>query len=251
MTTPHPASDHPAGHADPDHADAPPSPRSPLADWPPTDWIPEAVVFDCDGLLLDTEAAWIGLQENYLARHHATLTPDVRHAITGASAEAVVGALAEAVGKPPAVVSTELMDFDDEAFRHVRMMPGALETVRVIAERRPVAVASNSPRSLLDHKLHGMGIAEVIDASVAVEDVTSPKPAPDMYAHAAELLGADPGRTLAFEDSETGARSARTAGLVLIAVPSIPGQAPGADRTLSALTDPDLHTWIDTWSPRR
>ena len=116
---------------------------------------------------------------------------------------------------------------------------------------RPVAVASNSPRDLLDVKLVGLGIADVVDASIAIEDVDAPKPAPDMYLAAARALGAEPSECLGFEDSETGAEAALAAGLQLIAVPSIPGQDPRAPRRLDSLADPVLATWIAGWESTR
>lgn len=226
-------------------------PVSPLEEWPPR-WSPAAVVFDCDGLLVDTEGQWVALQEQYLARHGVSLDPETRRRITGRAADVVVLALAEAVGKDPHLVGAELLS---EHREHVgdRLMPlpGALETLRSIAAVRPVAIASNSPRDLLETKLTGLGLTELIDASIAIEDVTEPKPAPDMYLAAARALGAEPADCLGFEDSETGADAARAAGLQLIAVPSIPGQEPRAPRRLTSLADPVLAAWIATWEARR
>lgn len=224
----------------------------PLAAWPTPAWTPRAVVFDCDGLLVDTEAEWIATQDAYLAAHGMTLPDGERRRITGRSAETVVLALAQATGEDPERVTEQLVALHtDHAAEELTMLPGAERTVRAIAAKVPVAVASNSPREMLDAKLAAMGIADVIDASVAVEDVAQPKPAPDMYARGAELLGAAPAEALAFEDSETGAQAARAAGLVLIAVPSLPGQDPEADLRLTSLEDPELHAWIETWEARR
>lgn len=226
-------------------------PASPLDAWPPT-WTPAAVVFDCDGLLVDTEGQWVALQDDYLARHGTALSPAERRRITGRAAETVISALAELVGKDPFQVGEELLDAHRAHIGdRLTPLPGALEILREIAARRPVAVASNSPRDMLDTKLAGLGIADVIDASIAIEDVAEGKPAPDMYLAAARALGADPADCLAFEDSETGAEAALAAGLHLIAVPSIPGQEPRAPRRLTTLEDPLLTAWINTWSVRR
>lgn len=223
-----------------------------LTPWPLPLWTPRAVVFDCDGLLVDTEAEWIRTQDHYLASHGAALDAETRRRITGRSAEVVVTTIAAAVDRDPLTVADELVALhraDMDA--GLRLMPGAQRTVRAIAAKVPVAVASNSPRDLLDLKLEGMELASVLDASVAIEDVAEPKPAPDMYAHAARLLGAEPADALAFEDSETGALAARSAGLTLIGIPSLPGQEPEADLLLTSLEDPELHAWIDTWEVRR
>jgi HAD superfamily hydrolase (TIGR01509 family) len=224
---------------------------SPLDTWPPR-WAPSAVVFDCDGLLVDTEGQWVALQDEYLARHGTALDPVTRREITGRAAELVVLTVAEAVGKDPHLVGEELLAEHREHLGEALVpLPGALETLRAIAAVRPVAVASNSPRDMLDSKLAGLGIAGVIDASIAIEDVARPKPAPDMYLAAARALGAEPADCLGFEDSETGADAARAAGLQLIAVPSIPGQEPLAPRRLTSLADPVLSGWIAGWEPRR
>lgn len=225
---------------------------SPLLPWPPRAWTPLAVVFDCDGLLVDTESPWIELQDAYLASHGAALEPEVRRRITGRSMETVITTIAETVGRDAHAVADDLLALHTEqAGAELIVMPGALETVRAATAKVPVAIASNSPRAMLDEKLEALGLVGLIDASVAVEDVEHPKPAPDLYARGAELLGADPARTLALDDSETGARSATAAGLRLIAVPSLPGQEPEAAVTLSSLEDPDLHAWIDAWETRR
>lgn len=224
---------------------------SPLDEWPPR-WSPAAAIFDCDGLLVDTEGQWVALQNDYLARHDAALDPVVRREITGRAAELVVIAIAEAVDKDPHQVGEELLTAHREHIgEQLTPLPGALETLRAIAAVRPVAVASNSPRDMLETKLASLGIVEVIDASIAIEDVAEPKPAPDMYLAAARALGAEPADCLGFEDSETGADAARAAGLQLIAVPSIPGQEPLAPRRLNSLADPVLTDWIAGWEMRR
>lgn len=226
-------------------------PASPLDQWPPR-WTPSAVIFDCDGLLVDTEGQWVAVQDEYLSRHGTALDPVVRREITGRAAELVVRTLAEVVGKDPHQVGRELLDEHREHLgQGLTPLPGALETLRAVAAVRPVAVASNSPRDMLDSKLARLGIAAMIDASIALEDVAEPKPAPDMYLAAARALGAEPEDCLGFEDSETGADAARAAGLQLIAVPSIPGQEPRAPRRLASLADPVLAEWITGWELRR
>ncbi|WP_152352211.1 HAD family hydrolase [Brachybacterium subflavum] len=223
----------------------------PLATWPPR-WSPRAVVFDCDGLLVDTESEWLATQARYLAAHHATIDEETRRSLTGRSIETVVRALSARTGQDPYAAADELMVLHREALTDaVAVLPGAVETVRAVAARVPVAIASNSPRDLLDDALEGLGIADVVLTAVSVDDVAEGKPAPDIYVEAARRLGAGVADTLAFEDSETGATAARAAGLPLIAVPSIPGQRPVADRTLASLEDTALHAWIRTWERAR
>lgn len=225
----------------------------PLSDWPPA-WTPRAVVFDLDGTLVDTESEWIQVQDAYLAGHGATMDPLTRRKVTGRSGEAVIVAIAAILEKDPYVVGAELVDAhrsrlgDREALIE---LPGAIATVRAIARKLPVAIASNSPREMLDHKLRVTGLDEVVDAHVAIEDVQSPKPAPDMYLHAAALLGAEPSQVLAFEDSEAGALAAAAAGVNLIAIPSLEGQQPQAPVVLSSFEDPVLQAWITGWGSGR
>ncbi|MGY5765615.1 HAD family hydrolase [Brachybacterium sp. DNPG3] len=228
-----------------------PLPPSPLDLWPPA-WTPSAVVFDCDGLLVDTEARWVELQDAYLERHGARLDEATRRSITGRAAEVVVEVIGEAVGKHPLTVRDDLLAAFREGYEEDPVpMPGAVETLRAIAAKRPVAVASNSPREMLDEKLATLGVADLVDATIAVEDVLAPKPAPDMYLAGARALGADPADCLGFEDSETGAQAALGAGLQLIVVPSVPGQSPRAPRVLASLEDPQLAAWIAGWESTR
>lgn len=226
-------------------------PPSPLDEWPPS-WEPDAVVFDCDGVLVNTEAEWVAIQTDYLREHGVELDDATRRRITGGSVELVLAAIAENVGLSPEQVSQELLIRHGEVSSHdLQPMPGVLDLLTAVSSRKPVAVASNSPRELLDEKLIALGLADLVDASVAIEDVENAKPAPDMYVRAAELLGARPADTLGIEDSETGAEAAVAAGLQLLAVPSIPGQSPRAPRTIASLADPVLHDWVATWSRTR
>jgi HAD superfamily hydrolase (TIGR01509 family) len=224
---------------------------SPLETWPP-EWSPAAVVLDCDGLLVDTEARGLALQEDYLARHGAALDEAARRALTGRPIEVVVTAIAEAVGKDPHRAGAELMaEHEERMSSPLEPLPGAARTVRAIAAVRPLAVASNSPRDLLAQTLDGLGLADAFDAAISLDDVAAAKPAPDLYLAAAAALGAAPGECLAVEDSETGAQAALAAGMQLIAVPSIPGQDPRAPRRLESLEDPVLAEWIAGWEGRR
>ncbi|QCR53174.1 haloacid dehalogenase [Brachybacterium sp. SGAir0954] len=224
---------------------------SPLASWPPA-WTPAAVIFDCDGLLVDTESRWVVLQDAYLASHGAAFDETTRRAVTGQSAKVVVTTIAEHVGKEPLVVADELFAAHrEDVTEQEPPLPGAVEIVRAAAAAVPVAVASNSPRDMLDAKLAAIGLLDVVDATVSIDDVAHGKPAPDLYLTAAAALGAAPGDCLALEDSEVGGRAATSAGLHLLAVPSVPGQAPEAPRTLASLEDPVLREWVAGWERRR
>jgi HAD superfamily hydrolase (TIGR01509 family) len=126
---------------------------------------------------------------------------------------------------------------------HAEPMPGAVELVRALAGRVPIAVASNSPRRLLELSLDRAGLTGVPDAVVAADDVTHGKPAPDLYLAACAALGVDPGASVAFEDTITGVTSARAAGMTVVGVPSLNPDGFPADLVLDSLADPDLLAW--------
>ena len=120
-------------------------------------------------------------------------------------------------------------------------MPGAEELVRELRGRTPVAVASNTPERLVRGALACAGVAELFDKVVTADQVAAPKPAPDVYLRACELLGAAPSETIALEGSPTGVASAQAAGLFVIGVPSFPGvRLDEADLVAKSLLDPEL-----------
>jgi HAD superfamily hydrolase (TIGR01509 family) len=206
------------------------------------------VVFDCDGLLLDTESVWRATQDVVVARHRAQLLPADDDALHGSTIEAAAEIIAARAGATTAAVLADLRSaFADELGAGIRLMPGALEVLAATGARVPLACASNSWLAALEEKLGTAGIRDRFRALQASDTVERPKPAPDMYAAAARELGIDPADCLAFEDSGTGARAARDAGMRLIAIPTPGGGVPVADLVLESLLDPDLGAWITTW----
>jgi len=101
----------------------------------------------------------------------------------------------------------------------IDLLPGAVAAVRRMAERYPVAIASSSPRLLIDTAVEVMGLADVLSATVSTEEVERGKPSPDGYLRACELLGADPRQCVAVEDAPNGLLSALAAGMAVVAVP--------------------------------
>ena len=206
------------------------------------DWTPRAVVFDCDGLLLDTESVWNRTQATICARYGIELTPEEDESIVGATLEQAAEVIARAAGRDYAQVLPELGDqFEDDLSADLTVMPAA---------RVPVACASNSWHDALVDKLTRSGLIGFFQVLHSTDTVENGKPAPDMYAAAARDLGADPAQTLGFEDSALGGRAALAAGLRLVAVPPPGGAVAGADLTLAGLDDPRLAAWIGTWSAR-
>ena len=212
------------------------------------DWTPRAVVFDCDGLLLDTESVWQRAQDRVVAAHGALLAPEDDAVLHGSTIEIAAELIAERAGRDEQIVLADLhREFERELDGGVRTLPGAADVLIAAAARVPLGCASNSWLESLDHKLAVGGLREHFTVLEASDTVERPKPAPDMYAQAARALGERPEDCLALEDSGTGARAARDAGLRLIAVPAPDHPVPPADLALSSLTDPDLAAWIATW----
>ena len=212
------------------------------------DWTPRAVVFDCDGLLLDTESVWQRAQDRVVAAHGAVLEPADDAALHGSTIEIAAELIARRAGRDQQIVLADLhREFERELDGGIRPLPGAAEVLRAAAARRRLGCASNSWLESLDHKLTAGGLREHFTVLEASDTVERPKPAPDMYAQAARALGERPEDCLALEDSGTGARAARDAGLRLIAVPAPDHPVPPADLALTSLTDPDLAAWIATW----
>ena len=211
---------------------------------------PAAVVFDCDGLLVDTEPSWERAEELMFARRGLPYGAAERAVFLGVSVRDSAAIMAHRFGEP-----AEVAGLYDEVLGIVqglleadaRALPGAVDLVgRLRAKQVPIAVASNSPRSVVDFSLGLAGLAGAFDAVVTADDVRRPKPAPDPYLLACERLGSDPAASVAFEDSATGLAAARAAGLVTVAVPTHPGELP-ADWLLPSLADPVVAEWLAAW----
>lgn len=212
------------------------------------DWRPQAIVFDCDGLLLDTESIWQITEDRVVTAHGAVLEEGDAALLHGSTLEAAAELIARRSGHEEQTVRADLhREFDRELAGGIRTLPGAAEILSLAGAKVPLGCASNSWLDSLEDKLRLGGLREHFTVLEASDTVERPKPAPDMYAAAARALGVDPAQALAFEDSGTGAQAARDAGLQLIAVPTGGHPAPPADLALTTLTDPDLRAWIATW----
>lgn len=214
------------------------------------EWTPRAVVFDCDGLLVDTEPCWTVAETELFARRGLPFGPEQKQLLIGRSLLAAGEVLTAAFDEPgqARALADELETLVlDVVAAQAEAMPGAHTVVALAAVRVPVAVASNSSRRLLDIALKRAGLADVLAVSVAADEVVHPKPAPDMYQHACERLGVATVDSLAFEDSLTGMRSAIAAGLRLISIPTVDLPGLPGDWRLARLDDGELHNWIGTW----
>ena len=206
----------------------------------------DAVVFDNDGLLVNTEAGWTRAETAIFAEHGHEFGIDQKQIVIGKSLAAAGLAMADYFGRPGAgpVLAQRLHDLVAvELAAGADALPGARALVSELRGRVPIAVASNSPRAFVDAALFSAGLDDLFSVVLSADDVEQPKPAPDLYRAACTRLNAAPARTVAFEDSPTGAASARAAGTVLVGVPSLPGADLGADAVYASLADPALVAW--------
>lgn len=204
----------------------------------------DAVVFDNDGLLLDTEESWTRAEEALFERHGHTFTMEHKRELIGtspAASAAKLEVMLDLPGRGPALMEELHEQVMEEALGGVPPRPGALELVAAVrAAGLPVGVASNSARPFVERVLSVAGLLDGhFDVVVTADDVENPKPAPDLYRAACAALGADPARAAALEDSATGAAAAIAAGMYVVAVPYFPDlPIEGASLTAESLADP-------------
>jgi HAD superfamily hydrolase (TIGR01509 family) len=183
----------------------------------------EAVVFDLDGVLVDSEQLWDEVREE-LARERGGRWHDRAQAdMMGMSSAEwsrymhdVIG-LAESPGEINAEVVRRLLTRYRES---LPLLPGAVEAVERLATRWPLGLASSSNREVIDAVLDDAGLARLFRATVSSEEVAHGKPAPDVYLETARRLGVEPETAAAIEDSANGIRSAHAAGMRVIAIPN-------------------------------
>jgi HAD superfamily hydrolase (TIGR01509 family) len=192
--------------------------------------LPDAVVFDNDGLLLDTESVWTRAEEDLFERRGLEFTPADKRELVGTSAEIAGGILERRLGEPgqAAALIEELNALVvAELERGVEAMIGARELLQRLRERgTPIGLVSNSPLRFVRRSIEIVGFEGHFDVVVSAHEVRAPKPAPDPYLEACRRLGVEPGpAVVALEDSPTGVAAARAAGLTVIGVPSIEGIA--------------------------
>ncbi|MEI5098456.1 HAD family phosphatase [Streptomyces sp. PmtG] len=215
-------------------------------------WTPDAVLFDCDGTLMDTEPCWSAALAELFARNSRLWRPEDKPHYIGRTVRAMADRAAIALGDPGRadVLEKELLDLvvDAVASSAANTLPGARELLTVLSPLVPVAVVSNSPRRVLAIALERGGLSPLVHFTVAAEDPPRPKPAPDPYRMACDRFGVTASRCLAVEDSRTGLASARAAGLVTLGVPTLPDTAFPADLVLDSLQAPALTHWATAWS---
>jgi HAD superfamily hydrolase (TIGR01509 family) len=183
----------------------------------------EAVVFDLDGVLVDSEEAWNEAREQLVEERDGRWTDKAQKDMMGMSSTEWSRYMHEVLGvpEPPDEISAEVVRRLEQLYRErLPLIPGAVEAVERVAARWPLGLASSSNRPLIDLALELSGLARFFRVTVSSEEVPHGKPAPDVYLAAARRLGCDPARCAAIEDSENGIRSAVAAGMRVIAIPN-------------------------------
>ena len=183
----------------------------------------DAVVFDLDGLLLDTEQVWDEVRERLVRERGGRWHDRAQADMMGMSSKEWSRYLHEELGlaEPPEELNRIVVERMEERYRRqLPLVDGAVEAVRRLAERWPLGLASSSNRPLIDLALDLMGVAELFRATVSSEEVDRGKPAPDVYLEAARRLGVRPENAVAVEDSASGIRSATGAGMGVVAIPN-------------------------------
>jgi HAD superfamily hydrolase (TIGR01509 family) len=205
------------------------------------------IVFDNDGLLLDTEPCWTRAETVVFERHGHVFDVEAKRALVGTAPETAARVLERLLDLPGRgeQLSAELYALAlEEIAAGAEPRPGAVELLHALDGRWPVAVASNSPRSHLLAGLKRTGLEDDFDVLLGVEEVGEPKPAPDLYLRACDLLGVAPARSVALEDSPPGVAAARAAGLYVVGVPSVAGVELEADAVFDSLEDPRVFPTI-------
>jgi HAD superfamily hydrolase (TIGR01509 family) len=190
--------------------------------------LPDAVVFDNDGLLLDTESVWTRAEQDLFDLRGAEFTPADKLELVGTSAEIAGGILERRLGEPggAAQLIEELNELVVAELEHgVEAMLGARELLERLREQSvPLGLVSNSPLRFVRRSIELAGFEDFFEVVLSAHEVAAPKPAPDPYLEACRRLRVEPGpEVVALEDSPTGVAAARAAGLTVIGVPSVEG----------------------------
>jgi HAD superfamily hydrolase (TIGR01509 family) len=204
-----------------------------------------AVIFDNDGLLLDTEEVWTRAERTLFAARGRTFTMAHKRGLFGSSRDVAAARLEEMLEAPGEgqALMDELHDLVmQEALAGAPPRPGALDLLAALeAANVPVGLASNSPRAFVERTLGHAGLLEAGHFAVIVagDEVEHPKPAPDIYVEACRRLGFDARECAALEDSPPGVAAAAAAGMFVVGVPYFPDtELPGADLVAGSLGEP-------------
>ena len=196
----------------------------------------EAVVFDLDGVLIDSEHVWDEARQGLAEERGGRWSENASRDMMGMSSLEWSRYMREEVGiaEPPEEISAEVVRRLERIYRDdLPLVEGAVEAVERLAAHWPLGLASSSNRELIDLVLELSGLARFFAATVSSEEVARGKPAPDVYLEAARRLGVRPERCAAVEDSENGILAAKAAGMRVLAIPN-PDYPPHAEALAAA-----------------
>jgi HAD superfamily hydrolase (TIGR01509 family) len=207
--------------------------------------VPAAVIFDMDGVLVDSESVWDDVRMRFVKEKGGTWHDGAQRDMMGMSSVEWSRYVRDRLGvdMDPEEISREVADRVADTYREkLPLLPGAVEAVKSLAAEWPLGLASSSNRHVIDLVLELAGIGDDFKVTVSSEEVGGGKPAPDVYLETAKRLDVDPADCVAIEDSTNGIRSAHSAGMAVIAVPNQdfppePEALELADVTLKSLTD--------------
>jgi HAD superfamily hydrolase (TIGR01509 family) len=183
----------------------------------------DAVVFDLDGVVVDSEQVWDDVREGLACRRGGRWSEQSQADMMGMSSTEWSRYMHEVVGlpEPPEEINREVVRLMLARYsEQLPLIDGAVAAVKRLAASWPLGVASSSNRELIDRVLEVSGLAPYFKATVSSEEVEHGKPAPDVYLEAARRLGVEPSRSAAIEDSANGIRSAHAAGMHVVAIPN-------------------------------
>jgi HAD superfamily hydrolase (TIGR01509 family) len=182
----------------------------------------EAVVFDLDGVIVDSEGIWGEVREAYARERGGRYDDAASHAMMGMSSTEWSRFMHEELGVPgpPEEINADVVELMAARYRErLPLVVGAVEAVERVAAVYPLGLASSSNRPLIDAVLELARLDRYFQATVSSEEVARGKPAPDVYLEAARRLGVEPARCVAVEDSNAGTRSAKAAGMRVVVIP--------------------------------
>jgi HAD superfamily hydrolase (TIGR01509 family) len=185
--------------------------------------MPAAVIFDLDGVIMDSEQRWNGAKEALVRETGGRWRDEAPSVMMGMSSSEWAAYLRDDLGVPMDVdaISRAVVRRMEDGYREaLPLLPGAGDAVRALADRWPLGLASSSNREIIDLVLELTGFGDAFRVTVSSEEVERGKPAPDVYLEAARRLEVDPARCVAVEDSSNGLRSAHAARMTVIAVPN-------------------------------
>ena len=200
--------------------------------------MPDAVVFDLDGVLLDSEQRWNEAKEEVVRERGGRWVDEAPEVMMGMSSPEWSAYMRDELAVPLAAeeINELVVEHMSSGYRReLPLLPGASAAVRALAGRWPLGLASSANREIIDTFLELSGLAGEFAVTLSSEQVARGKPSPDVYLEVLRRLAVDPSLAVAIEDSGNGIRAAAAAGMTVIAVPN-PHYPPGEALDLAAAT---------------